>query len=137
MTYRFAGFLSSTRIAHPTALPAGAAWREITVPFQGSGVRLTEFLGEVPAIETIEQLAAALGFDSAETWLYLTYDCWGGQVDFVYGFGRRHGETFGPVEEDALPNVEVAFSSLMAKLGLSSDQAMRFTPFERGFWGET
>lgn len=134
--YRFAGFLSPSRIARPASLPADAVWREIAVPFEGCGVRLPEFIGTTPAIETIRELSATLGFDSADTWLYLTYDCWAGRIDFVYGFGQRHREPFGPVKENSPPALEAAFTSLMANLGLSAEQAVRFPPFERGFWGE-
>lgn len=137
MTYRFAGFLSPSRVVCPAVLPSGAAWREISTPFEGSGVRLPEFVGKTPEVGIIRALATTLGFASSERWLYLTYDCWGGQIDYVYGFGCSFGEPFGPREEDARSEVEAAFTSLMGKLGLSTGQALRFTPFERGFWGET
>lgn len=136
MTYRFAGFLSPCRIERPATLPAGAVWREITTPFGGSGVRLSGLIGQAPTVEVIHELARTLGFDSTDTWLYLTYDCWGGQIDFVYGVGLDAGEPFGPVEADARNVVEAAFTSLMAKLNLGAEQAMLFAPFERGFWGE-
>lgn len=137
MAYRFAGFLTPSRVACPHMLPPGAAWREFPAPFEGSGVRLPELVGKSPDVGTIRELAMSLGFSSVDTWLYLTYDCWGGRIDFIYGFGQVAGESFGPVEEDALIAVEAAFTSLMAKLDITPEQAMRFAPFERGFWGET
>ena len=137
MTYQFAGFFCPFRIARPTTLPAGAVWREIARPFVGIGVRLPEFVGKSPETQVIQDLANSLGFGGLNMWLYLSYDCWGGRIDFVYGYGLANGKTFGPVEESALDAVEDTYISIMSRLGIDAEEALRFPPFERGFWGES
>jgi hypothetical protein len=136
MAYQFAGFFASPAVPRPDVLPAGAVWREVVSPFIGVGVRLPALIGKTPAQADVESLARQLGVDAADRWLYLTYDCWGGGIDFVYGFGSRGGQPFGPVEEDALDAVEAAYTSLMAQFGVSAVDALQFKPFERGYWGE-
>ena len=136
MTYLFAGFLVVQRIECPEALPEGAAWREISKPFIGTGVRLPEFLGKSPSPEDVFAMAERLGLSRSDAWLYLTYDCWGGQIDFVYGLGSRDHIPFGPVEEDARHRVTDAYCALMQQLGVSRLDALNFEPFIRGFWGE-
>lgn len=136
MAYQFAGFFATAVIPKPDALPSGAVWREVESPFVGVGVRLPAFLGETPAQAELETLARQLGVDLVDRWLYLTYTCWGGRIDFVYGFGCFGGVPFGPVEEDALHEVETAYIRLMAQFGVSAEDAIHFKPFERGYWGE-
>jgi hypothetical protein len=137
VTYRFAGFLCPSRIERPATLPPGAVWREIEAPFAGTGVRIPELVGKSPEVEVVQKLAEALGLGASRTWLYITYDCWGGQIDSVYGLGLAKGASFGPIEEDSRAGVKGTFTQLMAHLGLTPEQAMQFPPFERGFWGET
>lgn len=134
--YRFAGFLATPPIVRPTELPPQAVWREIPGLFEGCGVRLPTFIGKAPEIATIQTVARALGLEITRRWVYLTYDCWGRQIDFVYGVGCCDGQMFGPIEADGPSEAEVAFTAIMAKLGLSPEQAMQFPAFERGFWSE-
>lgn len=91
MAYQFAGFLASPRVPRPDVLPIGAVWRDIVMPFFGVGVRLPALLGKSPPRAEVETLARQCGVYAAERWLYLTYDCWGGAIDFVYGLGSRDG----------------------------------------------
>jgi len=136
MTYRFAGFFVAQRIECPGSLPEGVAWREISKPFTGTGVRLPDFLGKSPGAEEVSVAAERLGLSRSDAWLYLTYDCWGGQIDFVYGLGSKNRIQFGPVEEDAQERVTDAYCALMQQLGVSRLDALNFEPFKRGFWGE-
>jgi hypothetical protein len=136
MTYRFAGFFVAQRIECPASLPEGAAWREISRPFAGTGVRLPEFLGKSPSAAEVSAAAERLGLCRSDTWLYLTCDCWGGQIDFVYGLGSKSRIPFGPVEEDAQERVIDAYCALFQQLDVSRLDALNFEPFQRGFWGE-
>jgi hypothetical protein len=136
VTYRFAGVFARPAIPRPKVLPSGAVWRDIAKPFAGVGVRLPALIGETPAAADVESLTRQLGMDAADCWLYLTYDCWGGSIDFVYGLGSQGGVSFGPVEESALDKVETVYVGLMGRFGLPAEDALRFQPFERGYWGE-
>jgi hypothetical protein len=101
----------------------------------GVGVSLPSLLGNTPAREDVEALARQVGLAAADRWLYLTYICWAGQIDFVYGLGASGGVPFGPVEEDDEDGIKGAYSRLMAQLGVSEEDALHFAPFRRGFWG--
>jgi hypothetical protein len=136
MGYQFAGFFASPAVPQPEGLPAGAVWREITSPFVGVGIRLPALIGKTPTRAEVETLARQLGIHTADRWLYLTYSCWAGRIDFVYGLGFRSGEVFGPVEEDGRDKVKAAYTGLMAEFGISLEEALDFEPFHRGYWGE-
>ena len=148
MTYRFAGFLCPSRVERPASLPPGVVWREISEPFVGVGVRIEELVGKSPQVEEVDRFADALKIKTSPAWLYLTYDCWAGEVDFVYGLGFSNGkafgslkerlddDVFGPLREESEASARDIFIQLMARIGLTPEQAMRFPPFERGFWGE-
>lgn len=136
MAYWFAGFFARPAIPKPDDLRADALWREISQPFIGVGVRLPHLQGKCPSASEVATLADALGLGAADCWLYLTYTCWGGQIDSVYGLGSRGGVAFGPVEESARDTVEPAFIGLMSQLGVSNQDARQFAPFERGYWME-
>jgi hypothetical protein len=135
MGYQFAGFFAQPALVRPDSLPQHAAWREIDTPFTGVGVRLPALIGRTPPPGEVQALARQLGLHAAASWLYLTYDSWGGRIDFVYGLGSRGDVPFGPVEEDNVEKVEAAYIDLMGQLGVSAEGALRFAPFERGYWG--
>lgn len=137
MTYHFAGFLARPSVVHPKSLPPGAVWRDIVTPFVGVGVRLSRLDDdELLSPPEAESLAAQMGLDTAECWVYLDYFCWGGGIDFVYGFGSRNqGIAFGPVwEVDATDAVVSAYTDLMEWFGVPVPNALHFSPFVRGFW---
>jgi hypothetical protein len=137
LAYWFAGFFARPATDKPLVLPDDAVWRAIEAPFSGVGVRLPSLLGESPSVPEITRLAGELGMNAAEGWLFIVYTCWGGRIDSVYGLGRRGGRHFGPVEESDLAKVKAAYVTLMGEFGISEEDAFRFTPFERGFWGES
>jgi hypothetical protein len=137
MAYWFAGFFARPVVPRPEALPQGAVWREITTPFVGVGVRLPALLGKVPPPADVQTLARELGLLAADRWIYLTYTCWAGQIDVVYGLGSRGGVPFGPVKESARQTVKAAYTSLMEQFGIPAETALRFEPFTRGYWGDT
>jgi hypothetical protein len=136
MAYWFAGFFVKPPFNPPTVLPEGAVLRNITVPFVGVGVRVSALLGKTPSAEAVDLLAEQLGISHAGDWIYLTYTCWAGRIDSVYGLGSSGGQRFGPIEEDAVARTKDAYLQLMGEFGVSPEDALRFPPFERGFWGE-
>jgi hypothetical protein len=134
--YEFAGFFARPAVPRPAILPPGAVWREIATPFAGVGVWLPGSDDKLLAPPEAEALVRQLGLDAAECWVFLTYVCWGGDIDFVYGFGSRRGVVFGPVKEDARDAVEAAFTGLMEQFGVPGEVVLDFEPFRRGYWGE-
>ena len=136
MTYQFAGFFAAAKMRKPESLPQGATWREITSPFQGVGVLLPHLIGKVAQPDHVQSLAQEIGIPEGTTWLFLQYDCWGGEIDFVFGMGMAAGVPFGPVEESDRGHVEAAYTKLMGQFGVGPEGALKFAPFERGFWGE-
>jgi hypothetical protein len=140
MAYRFEGFFARPSVRRPDSLPHGVEWRTIDTPFVGVGVRLLdadeEFVGsdELPEPTALRDLAIDLGLDAADCWIYLTYVCWGGDIDFVYGLGSCKGVPFGPVTESEHDKVVGAYTGLMETFGVSSEVALRFEPFARGYW---
>lgn len=136
MAYEFTGFFARPAVPQPMTLPPGAVWREIATPFAGIGVRLPGSDDRLLSPPAAEALARQLGLDAADRWVYLRYVCWGGNIDFVYGFGSKNGTVFGPVREDARDAVEAAYTDLMEWFGVASAAALNFPPFVRGFWGE-
>ena len=136
MAYQFAGFFVRPVLSRPRVLPTKAVWRNISAPFKGVGLLLPDFFGQSPPAAEVNALANQLGFHVADSWLYLTYDCWGGAADFVYGLGMRGGVLSEPIEESNWDNVEAAYKSLMALLGVSAEDALLFEPFSPGYWGD-
>jgi hypothetical protein len=136
--YQFAGFFAQPTVPRPKALPEGAAWLSITTPFVGDGVRLPALIDPevLPPLADVQALARSLGVLDADSWIYLYYVCWGGDIDFVYGLGSRDGVPFGPAEESYRDKVEAVYTALMENFGVSTADALRFEPFMRGFWGE-
>jgi len=140
MAYTFEGFFARPQVRRPNFLPPGVEWRTISTPFVGVGVRLPDaddhFGGsnELPTPMALQDLAAEFGLNAADSWIYLTYVCWGGAIDFVHGLGCCKGVPFGPVAESEHEKVESAYVSLMEKFGVSAESALNFEPFVRGFW---
>jgi hypothetical protein len=135
MTYQFAGFMAAARLPKPERLPQRSVWKDIRKPFIGVGLFLPEFIDKQPEPRLITQLASEYGFSASPSWIYLTYTCWGGSVDFVYGLGARNGHSFGPDASDDF--AESTYVELMKSFGLSESSASNFEPFYRGFWNET
>jgi hypothetical protein len=135
MAYEFKGFFAKPPVPQPVGLPTGAVWRVIGAPFRGVGLLLPEPFSRTPEVPEVWQLAHQLGLAGAD-WLYLTYLCWGGRIEFVYGFGACGDRTFGPVQESDPHAVEGAYTVLMGEFGVSAADAHYFPPFVRGFWGE-
>lgn len=135
MAYQFAGLFSKFWPGGVLESAPGVVWKVIDTPFAGVGVRLAALLGESPPPGEVEALRERYGLGQVKDWLYLSYDCWGGRIDFVYGLGSRGGRRFGPVEDSAMETVEAAYLGLMAEFGVSAADAENFPPFRRGFWG--
>lgn len=139
MAYRFAGFFAKPLIDCPADLPNDAVWRTISTPFVGVGVRLPSLLGESPDPRQVGRLRCQVGLHTAREWLYLTYDCWAGRIDYVFGLGVSASRAFGPIrairESDA-EKAREAYLDLMGEFGVGPADALVFPPFERGFWDE-
>jgi hypothetical protein len=135
VAYTFIGFFARPAVLQPTTLPPGVVWRAIDAPFVGVGVWLPGSAYSRLAPSEAAALARQFGLDAADSWVYLTYVCWAGQIDFVYGLGAHQGAPFGPVEEDG-KDVEAAYTGLMEQFGVPAAVALRFEPFQRGYWGE-
>lgn len=129
MAYEFTGFFAKPVVSQPDSLPSGAVWREIEVPFVGVGVRLPKAVDRRLPPNQVASLAKSLGLDAADAWIYLTYLCWGGSIDFVLGLGIRDGVPFGVSKEDADTSAKAAYVGLMERFGVSSADALRFEPF--------
>jgi hypothetical protein len=135
MAYQFAGFLVPTErdLVSAAAVPADAICRPITSPFIGVGIRLPALIGKSPSMSEINAIATAIGVAKAPSWLYLDYDTWG-RIDSVYAAGVHDGEAFGPIDDTNIQTVEATFLQVMSRIGVSPENALRFGPFERGFW---
>ena len=137
MSYWFAGFFARPRLPKPEILPARACWRAIDAPFDGVGVDLPHLHGERPSVAEIEEMARDFGLAASTAWLYLTYTCWGGELDSVYGFGKSDDRgRIGPIDVGTGEQVEPAYLALMDHFGVAADDAMDFPPFRRGFWSD-
>ena len=135
MAYKFAGFLVPTEqdIVSAAALPSDAIYRSITSPFVGVGIRLPALIGKAPSVAQISTLAAELGVARAPSWLYIGYETWG-RIDSVYAIGVQEGKGFGPIDDTNIETVEATFVQAMSWIGVDSQNALRFAPFQRGFW---
>ena len=80
-------------------------------------------------------MSRQLGLQPAD-WIFLVYDCWGGQIDCVYAIGCCSGESFGPIDVSDLSKVEQAYVDVMARLNISRTMALDFELFKRGYWGD-
>jgi hypothetical protein len=135
MTYEFTGFFARPNVPWPANLPQGTVWREISTPFIGVGVRLPGSEDRHPTPAETDMLIRQLGLEAADCWIYLIYVCWGGGIDFVYGFGSRDGVLFGAVKEFAR-DAEKVYTDLMEQFGVPAEVALQFEPFRRGYWCE-
>jgi hypothetical protein len=104
--YEFTGFFARPAIPPPGMLPPGAVWREIAAPFAGVGVRLADSDNRALPLSEVEALARQFGLDATDGWLYLTYICWGGSIDYVFGLGSCGGVRFGPIMREKGSGVE-------------------------------
>ena len=134
--YRFAGFFAEPPVKLTSALPMGYVQRAISDPFQGLGIRIAELIGETPDATEVHRRLHEIGLQNAERWIYLTYDCWGGRIDFVFGLGSMSGQVFGPLRDDNIDTVPSTYETLMGLFGVNREDALNFQPFYRGFWGE-
>jgi hypothetical protein len=134
--YQFDGFFAKPVIDRPITLPEGAVWRSITAPFVGVGVRLPALLGQSPDPVEVYRVLREVGLSTVKDWLYLRYDCWAGQIDYVYGLGVRDGHGFGPAKDDGA-QARAVYLELMGGFGVQPADALAFPPFVRGFWGES
>lgn len=66
----------------------------------------------------------------------MQYDCFGGQIDYVFGVIQFRDHSIKTIEESNLESVQNVYLDFMRSFGLSDEDALNFPPFHRGFWGE-
>lgn len=136
MAYRFVGIFSRATVIPPKAPGPPFVWRQITEPFHGIGAcNLDWQTGDRPLDAEVRALVSHLGLDAYD-WIYLDYTTWAGPIEFVRAFGQSSGQPFGPIEGDDAKATD-AFVTAMAHFGIPRETALRFKPFERGYWGES
>ena len=136
MAYWFAGYFAKPPLPVAGELPPGGVRREIDRPFRGVGVLVPSLYDADPPADGVRELARQLGFGPGTDWLFLRYVTWAGVVERVSGLGVCDGREFGPLSVAEPEGARETFLLLMAKFGVSAADALRFPPFERGFWGE-
>ena len=138
MSYEFTGFFAAPAIQRPITLPEGTVWRNIETPFVGVGVKLVERDNDAPLPSQTDVLGLLrqVSLSDAQRWLFLTYVCWSGLIDFVYGMGSRDGQIFGPAQDDEVDSAGPLFASLMKQFGVDLGDRIYFAPFVRGYWDE-
>lgn len=137
MSYQFAGFFATSDSSLTIELPEKAVLRNICTPFQGLGIRLSHYIGQSISSEDVVLLATQLGLTRCPTWIFLQYDCFGGQIDYVFGVIQTTDRSIKTIEESNLEDVQNTYLDFMKSFGLSNEDALNFPPFHRGFWGET
>lgn len=134
--YRFTGFFARPIFRPPATMTNGAVWREIGAPFTGIGVRLPPLVDQKIPLAEARRVLADYGLGGATHWLYLSYVTWAGRIDSVYGLGAAGDREFGPVGEWDSDKTRAAYLELMSAFGVAEADALNFSPFVRGFWGE-
>ena len=135
MAYWFNGFFAKGTFKPPVDLRDGVVWRAISTPFIGVGVRISPSTNKSPDAAEIGRLRREVGLDAASDWIYLTYVCWAGKIDFIYGLGVVDGRTICTATEDDEDKAKAVYLAFMGKFGVSPSDALQFPPFVRGFWG--
>jgi len=136
VVYRFTGFFARPVIKPPATLPAGSVWREVTAPFLGVGVSMSNLVNRDPGLDEARRLLAGVGLGDATDWLFINYVTWAGPIEDVYGLGVSGGRAFGPVAESDDDKTRAAYLELVGEFGVAEADALNFPPFVRGFWGE-
>lgn len=134
MAYQFHGFFIDKVQGNQSHISSDTnVIRNIDAPFSGLGVRLSQ----PPArdLATILELAAKMTLPRDCVWIYLDYACWGGLVESVWGYVHGTETSYGPLYDCSYTATE-SFQELMQAFGVLPKQALDFTPFRRGFWGE-
>jgi hypothetical protein len=136
MSYQFAGFFTRSTVTLKE-LPMDAIANQIVTPFIGTGVKIHSLIGKTHAVSELHELARKIGVTVADQWLYLTYDCWAGEIDYVYGFTANEGVLSPPLEASSYDSVKITYLTLMSQFGISKLDALAFAPFTRGFFSDS
>ena len=108
--------------------------KEINAPFKGVGISVPKFISKDPSLKELEELASAIGLKLENEWLFMVYECFGGQIDYIFGYINDSGRSVGPIQESALTKVENIYINLMADFNVNEKEALAFEPFERGYF---
>ena len=136
MAYQFAGFFIKGKTYQFLELPSNAVVRQITSPFDGVGIRLPAYIGQTVTTEDVLQLSKSIGVSQSAEWIFIQYDCFGGQIDFVSGMTCSQADASPYKEDSSYDTVRQSFLNLMQSFGVDHENAINFLPFKRGFWGD-
>ncbi len=135
MSYQFAGFFVKGFEKDKLVLSdIEFDVKSIENPFCGIAIRFPEYFGKQPELKKVCDLSVSLGFGKSAEWIFLVYDCWAGQIDYVWGFVHTSRGDLGPFSDSSFENVKQVYIELMAHFGISKDRSLDFPPFYRGFW---
>jgi hypothetical protein len=143
MTYLFKGYFIQGFDAekidlHDLAvIDNDAVVKEIENPFLGVGIRIPNYpvqQNENISADKIINLAERLGF-SEKKWIFLDYQCWGGNLADVMGFVHTGSGNFELLSSDNNQDANMVYKELMVHFGVAEKAAFDFPPFYRGFWG--
>jgi hypothetical protein len=136
MAYQFAGFFIKGKTHQLLELPNNAVVRQITSPFDGFGMRLPAYIGQTVTMEDVLQLSNSIGVSQSAEWIFIQYDCFGGQIDSVSGVTCSQACPSPYKEDSNYDTVQQSFLNLMQSFGVDHQDAINFPPFKRGFWGD-
>ncbi|AJQ93382.1 hypothetical protein [Gynuella sunshinyii] len=103
-------------------------------PFSGIGISIPKFTSKDPELDELLALSKTLGLDESGDWAFMIYECFGGSIDYLYGYQNRKGAIYGPITEPSLEKVEDTYVEFMHNFGVGKNKALKFEPFERGYF---
>ncbi|MGB3638588.1 MAG: hypothetical protein WBA39_13580 [Rivularia sp. (in: cyanobacteria)] len=135
MTYQFSGiFVKDFQILNKIHLDIPHTVKKINSPFIGSGISIPEYTSKNPSIEEINDIAKKIGIKQDLEWMFIIYECWAGEIDYLFGYIRKPENKIVSIIESSQDKLENAYISFMEEFKISKDEAFNFEPFKRGFW---
>lgn len=137
MGYQFSGFfVKDTKPDQINSLDEIEGIKLVEKPFKGIGISVPKFKSKDPSDDELFKLANDIGLTPKMEWMFIVYECFGGQMDYLFGYINKNNETIGPVQESAWDKLESAYIEFMHSFGIGKNKALKFEPFERGFFCE-
>jgi len=135
MAYQFSGFFIK-RITSSEIVKVSGVSAILTIqdPFVGTGISIPEVAVNELNAGNLVQLAKNLGVKSQHEWMFIVYECFGGVLDYLYGYVHKPTAQYGPVDTSDLETLEEEYLLLMSNFGINAIQAQHFSPFERDFF---
>ena len=135
MSFQFSGFFVKKRV--PRDINKHKDVEKVVAidkPFSGVGISVPKFISKDPTQDELLALASNLGITDGLDWMFIVYECFGGQIDYLFGYQNKNSQTFGPVQDSALDTVENSYIEFMHNFGVGKNKAIKFVPFERGYF---